>query len=157
MLFRSYTNLEEYLYGTPDDWLTERDGLWCAGQIAGLSPDACQSDVERATGDNGWLGSDPTKADSDYYTWSEVIAIGLAVPGDGIPDGWEVHYGLDPRNSSDAILDSDSDGWDLDRDGFLIPDISTSTAHWGEAFSNYEEYMVHFDDGAWVTPGLRGT
>ena len=151
-----YTNSEEYLYGIPEDWLTERDGLWCAGEIAGLSPDSCQGDIERATGDNGWLGSDPTESDSDYYTWSEVIAIGLAVPGDGIPDGWEVHYGLDPRNSSDAIEDTDMDGWDLDRDGFLIPDISTSTAHWGEAFSNYEEYMVHFDDGAWVTPGLRG-
>ena len=151
-----YTNSEEYLYGIPEGWLTERDGLWCAGEIAGLSPDSCQGDIERATGDNGWLGSDPTEPDSDYYTWSEVIAIGLAVPGDGIPDGWEVHYGLDPRNSSDAIEDTDMDGWDLDRDGFLIPDISTSTAHWGEAFSNYEEYMVHFDDGAWVTPGLRG-
>ena len=152
-----YTNSEEYLYGTPDDWLTERDGLWCAGEIPGLTDDSCQTEVARATGDNGWLGSDPTESDSDYYTWSEVIAIGLAVPGDGIPDGWEVHYGLDPRNSSDAIEDTDLDGWDLDRDGFIIPDISTSTAHWGEAFSNYEEYMIHHDDGAWVTPGLRGT
>ena len=151
-----YTNSEEYLYGTPDDWLTERDGLWCAGKIPGLTDDSCQTEVARATGDNGWLGSDPTEPDSDYYTWSEVIAIGLAVPGDGIPDGWEVHYGLDPRNSSDAIEDTDLDGWDLDRDGFIIPDISTSTAHWGEAFSNYEEYMIHHDDGAWVTPGLRG-
>ena len=79
------------------------------------------------------------------------------MPGDGIPDGWEVHYGLDPRNSSDAIEDTDMDGWDLDRDGFIIPDISTATVHWGEAFSNYEEYMIHHDDGAWVTPGLRGT
>ena len=151
-----YTNSEEYLYGTPEDWLTERDGLWCAGEIPGLSDDSCQTEVARATGDSGWLGSDPTEPDSDYYTWSEVIAVGLAVPGDGIPDGWEVHYGLDPRNSSDAIIDTDLDGWDLDRDGFIIPDISTSTAHWGEAFSNYEEYMIHHDDGAWVTPGLRG-
>ena len=151
-----YTNSEEYMYGTPDDWLTERDGLWCAGEIPGLTDDSCQTEIARATGDRGWLGSDPTEPDSDYYTWSEVIAIGLAVPGDGIPDGWEVHYGLDPRNSSDAIEDTDLDGWDLDRDGFIIPDISTSTAHWGEAFSNYEEYMVHYDEGAWVTPGLRG-
>ena len=152
-----YTNSEEYLYGTPDDWLTERDGLWCAGEIPGLSRDSCQETVERATGDDGWLGSDPTESDSDYYTWSEVLAVGLAVPGDGIPDGWEVHYGLDPRNSSDAIEDTDLDGWDLDRDGFIIPDISTATVHWGEAFSNYEEYMIHYDNGAWVTPGLRGS
>ena len=151
-----YTNSEEYLYGTPEDWLTERDGLWCAGEIPGLTDDSCQTEASRATGDNGWLGSDPTEPDSDYYSWSEVLAIGLAVPGDGIPDGWEVHYGLDPRNSSDAIMDTDADGWDLDRDGFIIPDISTSTAHWGEALSNYEEYMIHYDDGAWVTPGLKG-
>ena len=151
-----YTNSEEYLFGTPEDWITERDGLWCAGQIPGLTPDSCQQTVDRATGDNGWLGSDPTEPDSDYYAWSEIIAVGLAVPGDGIPDGWEVYYGLDPRNSSDAILDSDLDGWDIDRDGFIVPDISTATVHWGEAFSNYEEYMVHYDGGAWVTPGLRG-
>ena len=64
-----YTNSEEYLYGTPDDWLTERDGLWCAGEIPGLSDDSCQTEVARATGDSGWLGSDPTEPDSDYYTW----------------------------------------------------------------------------------------
>ena len=153
----SYTNSEEYSFGIPDDWITERDGLWCAGEIPGLSPDSCQIGEQRPTGDSGWLGSDPTDPDSDHYTWSEIIATGLVVPGDGIPDGWEVHYGLDPRNASDAIEDSDSDGWDLDRDGFVIPDTSTSTAQWGEAFSNYEEYMTYFDDGAWVTPGLRGT
>ena len=66
------------------------------------------------------------------------------------------HYGLDPRNASDAIADSDNDGWDMDRDGFVIPDTSATSA-WGEAFSNYEEYMVHFDDGSLVKPGVRGT
>jgi hypothetical protein len=30
--------------------------------------------------------------------------------GDGIPDGWERWYGLDPLNASDAYLDSDLDG-----------------------------------------------
>ncbi|MBR84639.1 MAG: hypothetical protein CMA85_01675 [Euryarchaeota archaeon] len=151
-----YTNSEEYLFGTPDDWITERDGLWCAGEIPGLTKDSCQDTVSRPTGNDGWLGSDPTHPDSDYYAWSEIIAVGLAVPGDGIPDGWEVYYGLDPRNSSDAIVDTDLDGWDLDRDGFIVPDISIATVHWGEAFSNYEEYTIHHDDGAWVTPGLRG-
>ena len=95
------------------------------------------------------------RSDSDYYSWAEVISVGLAVPGDGIPDGWEVHYGLDPRNASDAILDSDSDGWDLDRDGYIIPDTSVATSSWGESFSNYEEYMIFYDQGVSVTPGLR--
>ena len=30
---------------------------------------------------------------------------------------------------------------------------STATAAWGEAFSNYEEYMVYYDDGSWVNQG----
>ena len=149
-----YTNSEEYLFGTPDNWITERDGLWCFGEINLLNSDSCQKSIERETGD-GWLGSDPTESDSDYYSWAEVISVGLAVPGDGIPDGWEVHYGLDPRNASDAILDSDSDGWDLDRDGYIIPDTSVATSSWGESFSNYEEYMIFYDQGVSVTPGLR--
>ena len=149
-----YTNSEEYLFGTPENWVTERDGLWCFGEINLLNSDSCQKSVERETGD-GWLGSDPTESDSDYYSWAEIISVGLAVPGDGIPDGWEVHYGLDPRNASDAILDSDSDGWDLDRDGYIIPDTSVATSSWGESFSNYEEYMIFYDQGVSVTPGLR--
>ena len=31
--------------------------------------------------------------------------------GDGIPDGWEVHFGIDPLNDS-ALTDEDFDGWD---------------------------------------------
>ena len=30
--------------------------------------------------------------------------------GDGMPNGWEIRYGLDPRDPSDADLDSDGDG-----------------------------------------------
>ena len=30
--------------------------------------------------------------------------------GDGMPNGWEVRYGLDPRDPSDADADSDGDG-----------------------------------------------
>ena len=152
-----YTNSEEYWFAAPDDWITERDGLWCAGKIPNLHDDACQTDIERPTGDDGWLGTDPRKIDSDYYAWSELIPVSLAVPGDGIPDGWEAYHGLDPRNSSDAIADTDSDGWDIDRDGFIIPDSSTATAVWGEALSNYEEYMIHLDSGNWVRPGLRAS
>ena len=151
-----YTNSEEYWFGAPEDWVTERDGLWCFGEMPNLHKDACQVGVERPTGDDGWLGSDPRRSDSDHYAWSELIPISLAVPGDGIPDGWEAYYGLDPRNASDAVEDSDNDGWDLDRDGFIIPDTSIATARWGEAFSNYEEYLVYLDGENWVLPGLRG-
>ena len=30
--------------------------------------------------------------------------------GDGMPNGWEIRYGLDPRDPADANLDSDGDG-----------------------------------------------
>ena len=30
--------------------------------------------------------------------------------GDGMPNGWEIRYGLDPRDPADASLDSDGDG-----------------------------------------------
>ena len=152
-----FTNTEEYLFGSPQDWVTERDGLWCHGQIHSLSEDACQTQYSRPTSIPGWMGSDPRFSDSDYFSWDEVTAVELIVPGDGIPDGWEAHHGLDPRNASDSILDSDSDGWDGNRDGFVTPDVTTSTAHWGESFSNYEEYSIDFDEAAGVSPGLRGT
>ena len=38
------------------------------------------------------LGTDPWKADTD---------------GDGIPDGWEVLHGLNPKNPSDGLLDNE--------------------------------------------------
>ena len=39
--------------------------------------------------------TDPTNPDSDY---------------DGLPDGWEVQYGLDPNSPEDADIHSDNDG-----------------------------------------------
>jgi len=31
--------------------------------------------------------------------------------GDGLPDAWEIKYGLNPHDPSDAVLDSDGDGY----------------------------------------------
>ena len=155
-LGEKFTNTEEYLFGTPQDWITERDGLWCWGEIADLSSTSCQTEVERPTGTHGWLGTDPRFSDSDFFFWDELSPVPLDVLGDGIPDGWEAHHGLDPLNSSDALLDNDLDGWDLDRDGFITPDITIGTSQWGESFSNYEEYLVDSDDTVGVTPGIKG-
>ncbi|NHJ87877.1 MAG: hypothetical protein FK734_20610 [Asgard group archaeon] len=45
--------------------------------------------------DEVYAGTDPFSPDSD---------------GDGIPDGWEVAYLLDPLDDSDSIIDTDLDG-----------------------------------------------
>lgn len=42
---------------------------------------------------------------------SDTISLLLDTDGDGVSDAWEVSYGLDPSNPSDAALDSDSDGF----------------------------------------------
>ena len=97
----------------------------------------------------------PRYPDSDHYVIDDGIATPLAVRGDGISDGWEYHYGLDPRNASDAIVDHDMDGWDSDGDGYVSQDSSIATSRWGEAFSSYEEYKISIDDGFSVRPGLH--
>ena len=98
--------------------------------------------------------------DSDRYLW-DGFSIRPLFPsfGDGIPDGWEVHFGLDPLNRTNALDDPDMDGWDANRDGGVTADLArTETAlKIGEALSTLEEYMVHFDEGNTVYPGLKTT
>ena len=74
-----------------------------------------------------------------------------------MPDGWEVHFGLNPLNRSNALLDIDADGWDVNRDGVLSIDVSrTETAlALGESLSNLEEYYIHNDEGNTVMSGLK--
>ena len=80
-----YSNAEEYSFGIPDYWITERDGLWCSGTIQGLSELSCQDIFERPTGDSGWLGTDPTDRILTTTSWSDLLASGLVVPGTGSP------------------------------------------------------------------------
>ena len=51
---------------------------------------------------------------------------------DGMPDGWEAWYGLDPADAADAAWDTDSDGYDANRDGETSPE---------EKFTNLEEFL----------------
>ena len=106
------------------------------------------------------MGTDPVLDDSDRYLW-DGFSIRPLYPsfGDGIPDGWEVHFGLDPLNRSNALEDPDLDGWDTNRDGGISQDLArTQTAlDLGEALSTLEEYLVHYDGGNTVYPGLKTT
>ena len=76
--------------------------------------------------------------------------------GDGIMDGWEIHFGLDPLNRSNALIDLDNDGWDSNRDGVISPDPQRSleALKVGEQLSTLEEYFVHLDDGNTVKDWL---
>ena len=147
-----YTNAEEYNYNAPDNWTTEIHGLRCLELM-----DACSDNVTRPTGSPGWLGTDPLRNDSDFYYWSGSRELAKSSRGDAIPDGWEVFFGLNPLNESDSLLDSDSDGWDLNRDGMIMPDGSRATVYIGEAYSNLEEYYTFIDNGTWVRAGLKST
>jgi hypothetical protein len=83
-----------YLVDVSPDLLTwsYTDAVF-AGQ-GGVSPDV---QFLNYTGDRLFvrLNTDPFNTDAD---------------GDGIPDGWEVLYGLNPRGSGDAASDADGDG-----------------------------------------------
>ena len=174
-----YTAPEEYSHGMPANFTTELDGLWChatlpdgdtrpfwpfipTGQNATFHNllQACTSREVGAIGEDLWLGTDPLLDDSDRYLW-DGFSIRPLFPtlGDGIPDGWEVHFGLDPLNRSNALTDPDRDGWDENRDGFVSEDLSRNPTalELGEALSTLEEYFVYFDDGNTVYPGLKST
>jgi len=78
-------------------------------------------------------GTDPSNNDTD---------------GDGMPDGWEGHYNLKPTDPTDANEDSDGDGYDINRDGFVLS---------SEKYTNIEEFRNNTapndndtdDDGMW--------
>ncbi|WP_417531853.1 hypothetical protein [Marinobacter lipolyticus] len=100
----------------------------------------------------------------------EVVTPTDDTDGDGIPDAWEVQYGLNPNDPSDAELDPDGDGLSngdehlfltdpttADTDGDFIPDgfevsygldptiDDAGTDSDGDGLSNYQEYQADTD------------
>ena len=73
--------------------------------------------------------TNPSGVDND----KNGIPDGFDSDSDGMPDGWEVNNLLNPLDKSDADLDNDKDGYDLNNNGIL----ETS-----EYFSNKAEYEV---------------
>ena len=170
-----FNNTEEYAMGSPDNWTTEVDGLRCSytppegpssnddGEWPYLTAEwpniysACTDSVDATYGEDVWLGTNPSEADSDRFWYDGFSVNEYSGSGDGLPDGWEVFFGMDPLNRSDRLEDPDLDGWDLDRDGFISKDVSSKEEDLerGEEFSNLEEYNVFLDDGNWVMAGLK--
>ena len=55
-------------------------------------------------------GNDPTKWGSGVPSPGQVASNPLDQDGDGMPDAWELQFGLNPHDSSDAAWDADNDG-----------------------------------------------
>lgn len=167
------SSAEEYIYGAPDNWTAELDGLRCVftppelpnithwpsiGESWINLGDACTDNASSPYGENLWLGTDPTNPDSDrYYFDGYSTRQTWPLTGDGIPDGWEIHFQMDPHNRSDRLEDPDIDGWDLNRDGIISADASPSPIdlNLGESFSTLQEYLVFEDNGNTVRAGLK--
>jgi hypothetical protein len=89
--FVPYILVERIKYSDTAPWPIAADGS--GASLQRVSPDEYGNDPIN------WIAGDPTPGpvenDSD---------------GDGMPDSWELTYGLNPNNASDASLDADSDG-----------------------------------------------
>ena len=62
---------------------------------------------------------------------------------DGLPDWWEMEFDLDPFDASDALLDTDGDGHDKNRNGFLEEE---------EYFTNLMEFEIRYQFGNSTDP-----
>ena len=116
------TSPEEYMFGAPTNWTNELDGMRCyapnpESSILSEWPFISESinstkltnilDACARNGTNGvideyiWLGTNPIEEDSDRFNYDGVKHRRLyPSSGDGISDGWEIHFGLDPLNLS---------------------------------------------------------
>jgi hypothetical protein len=101
--------------------------------------------------------------------------------GDGMPDQWEITYGLNPTNSADAAQDADGDGltnlqeyqlgtnptaWDTDGDGMSdgwevvngLNPLSAADANLdpdGDGLSNLQEYLSGRNPNVYDTLRLK--
>ena len=97
------------------------------------------SDADEDLDDDGWdFNRNGTIESWEKFTNYEEYLNGTNprdndTDGDGMPDGWEGYYGLNPRSADDANWDNDFDGYDSDGDGEISPD---------EKFTNYEEFLM---------------
>ena len=78
-----------------------------------------------------WFGSD-APAGSGYPS-GEIYQLFIGGPaldqdGDGIPDAWEISYGLNPNLASDAALDLDGDGMSNDQEHTAGTDPTNSSS-----------------------------
>jgi len=103
----------------PGDWDTDGDGMpdgfeYCYNSL--LNP----ANSTDAYGDIDEDGLNNLEEYEVAYTWGEInftSPLSVDTDGDLMPDGWEYHSGLNPRDGDDWRHDPDFDGYDADGDG----------------------------------------
>jgi hypothetical protein len=98
----SWVIVDEVIYGNQDPWPSDANGTGLTLQR--LTPNR--------SGNNpaNWIAALPSPGSASSTIQD--------TDGDGLPDDWEIAYGLDPLDPADALLDSDQDGLN-NRDEFL--------------------------------------
>jgi len=148
--FKSVVRLSYYGWKDSDgDWMPDAYESLYSFLNARSSADATQdNDADGLTNYQEYkLGTRPDIADSD---------------GDGVPDGWELGYGLNPKSADDAVVDTDVDGlinrleWQFNSDpnkadgdvtaaGQQIPHPVTGVINTGDGLSDLEEILLGLD------------
>ncbi|MCI0497741.1 MAG: hypothetical protein L0Z54_05575 [Thermoplasmata archaeon] len=131
------TNMEEWLAGSsPALNDTDADGLPDVWEVFyDFDPAVHSADEDPDMDGYDFDGDGAIDADETFTNIEEFLNSTRPdvndTDGDGLIDGWEVHYGFDPLNPTDGAGDPDGDGWDLDRSG---------TIEARENFTNMMEY-----------------
>ena len=146
--YEAFTNVEEYRKGS-NPFLTDTDGDGMPDGFEaafGLDPSSDDS-LEDLDQDSylvyaGLWGLPPPVSGGEYNNIMEYNSgVNWTIPssndtlppdGDGMWDGWEVYYGLDPLDPTDAHYDPDDDGYDFDHDGRV---------DYNESYTNLEEFL----------------
>ena len=138
-----YTNLEEYQKGTnPTDNDTDNDGIIDGWEYwFGLNPNNDNDAIQDFDNDGYDFDNNGEIDENEIFTNLEEF-LNKTNPNsndtdnDKMLDGWEIHYNLDPNNSSDADIDSDNDSYDANGNGKIDED---------EKFTNLREFEYGTD------------
>ena len=133
-------NYEEVSYGTDSSqWDSDFDGLSDYEEIYGVT--ATETHIEYHYADDGFGNYTEYSYESSYPIDTYPSPTNPDSDGDGIPDGWEVHFGTSPDNASDAYslsftgltffleyISGEVMSYDSDRDGVQdAAEINTAT------------------------------
>ncbi|MFO1501661.1 MAG: M4 family metallopeptidase [Verrucomicrobiota bacterium] len=74
------------------------------------------------------VGTEPPTLGAVWHVGDFPVNASLDSDGDGIPDGWEINHGLNPRDPTDAAFDTDGDGLSDLEEYQLGTDMSSPTS-----------------------------